>query len=174
MASFVNSFALLEGESQQSYTSANKKKKSKKSKKAAPPALPPSGTEEAVHAPAVQPAHASESDTVDDDGFQPAGKHSRKGSMTSFNPAIPASAKQLGVAEGITDLENAASQTTFRTSADRVKQWRHWQQQARFDSKGKNLLLLGVQAVISAAFCRLKIKTATPSLMAIAAAPLEM
>ena len=130
MASFVNSFALLEGEPQQSAASACKKKKSKRGKKAAPPVLPPSGAEEAVHAPAVQPAHASESDTVDDDGFQPAGKHSRKGSMGSFNPATPASAKQLGIAEGITDLENAASQTTFRTSADRVKQWRHWQQQA--------------------------------------------
>lgn len=129
MASFVNSFALLEGEARQSSASANKKKKNKKSKKAGQPSLPPSGAQQDGLA-ETAPANSEAAAAADEDGFQPAGKHSRKGSTGGVNlTAAASSSRQLSVAEGIADLENAASQTLFRSSADRVKQWRYWQQQ---------------------------------------------
>ena len=50
--------------------------------------------------------------------------------MGSVNFNAPASsAKQRSLVEGKTDLETAASQTAFRTSADRVSQWKSWQKQ---------------------------------------------
>ncbi|DBA87427.1 TPA: hypothetical protein ACH3X1_004471 [Trebouxia sp. C0004] len=127
MASFVNSFALLgDGEPSTSTTTA-KKKKSKKSKRSDSTALPPSGANEAV---APTPAASSpEEDHAADDGFQLAGRLSRRSSTGSAKPSTPASnVKHCTLAEGVQDLELAARETRFSQSADRVSQWKSWQQ----------------------------------------------
>ena len=128
MASFVNSFALLEGDGEPSTsTTTGKKKKQKKNKRSASAALPPSGANEAV-APTPAAAPAPEEDNADD-GFQLAGRLSRRSSTGSAKPSTPTSnAKHCTLAEGVHDLELAARETLFSQSADRVSQWKSWQQ----------------------------------------------
>ncbi len=127
MASFVNSFALLEGDAPSTSAATNKKKKSKKGKGQASSALPPSGVN---HSAAPTAAPASDDENAADDGFQLAGKVSRRTSIGSRQPSTPASAiEQRTVSEGLTDLKTAARQTPFSRSADRVSQWKAWQQQ---------------------------------------------
>ena len=128
MASFVNSFALLEGDGEPSTsTTTSKKKKSKKNKRSASAAMPPSGANEAVApTPAAPPP---EENNAADDGFQLAGRLSRRSSTGSAKPSTPASnVKQCTLAEGMHDLEHAARETLFSQSADRVSQWKSWQQ----------------------------------------------
>ena len=127
MASFANSFALLERDAVASKSAPNKKKKSKKHKKPAPGALPPSG---AVGGIAVD--HAPEEQSADDYGFQLAGKSSRRSSIGSQKATSTAgTTKQRSLAEGISDLELEASQVPARESAERVALWTSWQQQVR-------------------------------------------
>lgn len=130
MASFVNSFALLEGDVQPSAsTTTGKKKKSKKNKNSASSALPPSGANQAV----ASPAPAPQDDRAADDGFQLAGRLSRRSSMGSANPSTPAyTSKQRTLAEGIHDLEHAARETPLSQSADRVSQWKSWEQRVLY------------------------------------------
>ncbi|DBA91314.1 TPA: hypothetical protein ACH3X2_004026 [Trebouxia sp. C0005] len=128
MTSFVNSFALLEGDGEPSTsTTSGKNKRSKRNKRSASAALPPSGANEAV-APAPAPP-TPEEDNAADDGFQLAGRLSRRSSTGSAKPSTPASTvKQCTLAEGVHDLELAARETLFSQSADRVSQWKSWQQ----------------------------------------------
>ena len=123
MASFVNSFALLEGSAPREPTAPSKKKKSKKNKTSTSSALPPSDQGGSAAA-----APGSEDDTPVDDGFQVAGKSSKKGSASNFKDASPAR-KLRSLMEGIADLETASRQAPFRDNTDRVAQWRSWRQQ---------------------------------------------
>ncbi len=128
MASFVNSFALLEGDGEPSTsTTTSKKKKSKKNKRSASAAMPPSGANEAVApTPAAPPP---EENNAADDGFQLAGRLSRRSSTGSAKPSTPASnVKHCTLAEGVHALEVAARETHFSQSADRVSQWKSWLQ----------------------------------------------
>ncbi len=129
MASFVNSFAVLEGDGEPSTsTTTGKKKKSKKNKRSASAALPPSGANEAVAPTTPAAAPAPEEDNADD-GFQLAGRLSRRSSTGSAKPSTPASTvKQCTLEEGVHALEVAARETHFTQSADRVSQWKSWLQ----------------------------------------------
>lgn len=123
MASFVNSFALLEGDATAAPAPSGKKKKSKKAKKPASATSPPAQENGTV-------AHVHEEQSADDEGFQLAGKSSRRTSTSSTKPpSTVASPKSRSVAEGITDLESAASQVPVKDSADRVAVWKSWKQQ---------------------------------------------
>lgn len=125
MTSFVNSFALLEGDTTATAVASSKKKKSKKAKNPAP-VKPPSAKESevAVH------ASAPEEQSAVDDGFQLAGKTSRRNSSSNLKPpAAAVSPKQRSVTEGITDLENAANRVPVKDPAERVTLWTSWQQQ---------------------------------------------
>lgn len=123
MASFANSFALLEGSAPRESTAPSKKKKSKKNKKSTSSALPPAGQRGSAAA-----APGSEDDTSVDGGFQVAGKSSKKSNVSNMKDASPA--RQLrSLMEGIADLEAASRQAPFRANTDRVAQWRSWRQQ---------------------------------------------
>ena len=123
MASFSNSFALLEGSAPTASAAPSKKKKAKKNKKPASSALPLSGPSES-HATAPR----SEGDNAVDDGFQVAGRVSRKTSATNFKDTSP-SRKRRTLTEGIADLETASSQAPFKDNSDRTAQWKSWRQQ---------------------------------------------
>ena len=120
MASFANSFALLEGDAPSTSAGVSKKKKSKKNKKPPASALPPSGHNDSATA-----APRSD-DTPADDGFKVAGKISRRNSAGKAPSPVR---KKRSLMEGIADLETASGQAPFRDSAARVAQWNSWQQQ---------------------------------------------
>lgn len=127
MTSFVNSFALLEGDAAAAKSATHKKKKPKKTKKPVPGALPPSGADGGV---AVD--HALEEHSADDHGFRLAGKSSRRSSIGSQKATSTAgTSKPRSLAEGISDLELEASRVPARDSAERVTLWTSWQQQVR-------------------------------------------
>lgn len=125
MASFMNSFALLEGDVTADHASTGKKKKSKKAKQVAsavPLAAP--GDASATQAPAPQKQSA------EDDGFQVAGKMSRRNSTSSSKPSSAlASPRQRSGSEEITALMSSASRVPVKHSAERVELWTSWQQQ---------------------------------------------
>lgn len=125
MASFVNIFALLEGDATAQQAPTGKKKKSKKAKKLASTNPPAAQTDaSATH------AHPPERESADDDGFQMAGKTSRRHSTSSSKPPSGvASPQQPSVSEGITGLLGAASRVPIKHPAERVELWTSWQQQ---------------------------------------------
>lgn len=120
MASFANSFALLDGDAPITSSTNSKKKKSKKSKKPPISALPPSGPSDSAAAP------RSAVGTPTDDGFQVAGKVSRR---NSTGKASSPDRKQRSLMEGIADVETASGQAPFRDNIARVAQWTSWRQQ---------------------------------------------
>ena len=122
MASFANSFALLGGDTPTTSAGNNKKKKSKKNKKPPVPVLPPSGASDS----ATTAVPRSADDTPTDDGFQVAGKISRR---SSTGKAPSPDRKKRSLMEGIADLETAAGQAPFRDSTARLAQWNSWRQQ---------------------------------------------
>ena len=120
MASFANSFALLEGDAPSTSSGVSKKKKSKKNKKPPASALPPSGQNDSATA-----APRSD-DTPADDGFQVAGKISRRNSAGKASSPVR---KKRSLMEAIVDVETAAGQAPFRDKGARVAQWNSWRQQ---------------------------------------------
>ncbi|KAL3140871.1 hypothetical protein ABBQ32_005407 [Trebouxia sp. C0010 RCD-2024] len=137
MASFANSFALLEGDAPTASPGNSKKKKSKKSKRPPVSAVPPSGLRD----PATTAAPRSAVDTPTDDGFQVAGKVSRRNSTSK---ASSPDRKKRSLMEGIADVETASGQAHFTDNIARVAQWNSWRQQ---------MLLISEALEISAQRC---------------------
>ena len=111
MATFANSFALLEGDGPSSSSGTSKKKKSKKNKKPPASALPP------ANGSAAAPRSADNTD----DGFKVAGKTSKRNSAEKTTPPL---VNQRNLVESIAALETKAWETPYRGRAALCEFWR--------------------------------------------------